>query len=414
MKTDNFEDILKGKFESHSITPPPSIMLNIEKQLEAMEATPLAIQPKRKTTLLWSSVAAAASILIGVLLLNLGDDIDTTSLANADTQIEQIIDANNAIQPIKQSELITYNDEKPSVIRDDKNTNKSVGIKTATLLVEQKSSVATPQASTATKSLNKQKNTPKAEIKEIKEKKTITRESVKSYKKPEQPYMSSPRATMARRPQQKKLYAHVSSNSLATGVSKPNEAPHIPYTLSTSKGDAEGQKTDVASPKNLNHKTPISIGAHVGFNLTDKLSIESGLVYSKLNSSYETTIDNGTNFKFEQNLDYLGIPISLRYKIAGNNVGNVYTKGGIMVERAISANRSSNISGENLYEKFAVKGVQTSINFAVGGEIKIISKLGLFLEPGISYYFDNNQPDNYRTNKQFAFNLSAGLRFLIN
>ena len=107
MKKDNFEDILKSKFEDHTMTPPPSIMLNIEKELANIESIPLSTTTKMRSTLLWSSIAAAASLLIGVLLLNLDSDIDETLLVNTDNKIEEALNATNISELVKPTELIT-------------------------------------------------------------------------------------------------------------------------------------------------------------------------------------------------------------------------------------------------------------------------------------------------------------------
>lgn len=406
MKNDNFEDILKRKFESHTMTPPPSVMLNIERELAEIDSPSLNIQPKRKPNFLWGYVTAAASILIGVLLLNIDRDIDSNVLANADFEIEEKIYTSKTTQPSNATELISKNSIKPAIIRNIKNNdNKNIEPN----ITHQTKKVASPSQPIKIKEQKKSRKI---------EQKAEQKESIKSQEKRDSSNAivnHSSSSPMPHKKEKKIFYTHISSSSLTSNSSNANNPSQlVPYTISGGKGDSEGYRTDITSPENLNHKIPISIGVHVGFNLTDRLSIESGLVYSKLNSSYETTKDSGIDFKFEQNLDYLGVPVSLRYNLLGHNLGSLYTKGGVMIERAISANRRSNVSREELYEKFSVKGVQTSLNLSLGGELKFLSKFGLFLEPGISYYFDNNQPDNYRTKNQFAFNLSAGLRFLIN
>ena len=415
MKKDNFEDILKSKFEDHTMTPPPSIMLNIEKELANIESIPLSTTTKMRSTLLWSSIAAAASLLIGVLLLNLDSDIDETLLVNTDNKIEEALNATNISELVKPTELITQANAPQTPF-----VETIIAKKRSHTVIEPQSVASAPQQknikviNSKLDLKNKKDDKPKEKIKN-----TSTRDNKYNTYTKKSKTLATRSMSITPRPRElkrNKVYTHISSNSLAsTGASNTsNDAQAVPYMLTESKGGSEGLRTDVTSPKDLNHNLPISIGAHVGFNLTDRLSLESGLVYSRLNSSYETKNDNNIDYKFEQKLDYLGIPLSLRYKLLENSIGNLYAKGGAMVERAISAQRKNIFAGDNIHEKFSVKGVQTSVNLSLGGELKFLSKFGIFLEPGISYYFDNNQPDNYRTKNQLAFNLSAGLRFLIN
>ena len=52
-----------------------------------------------------------------------------------------------------------------------------------------------------------------------------------------------------------------------------------------------------------------------------------------------------------------------------------------------------------------------SCGAGVGVEFRLSGKLGLYLDPGVRYYFPNSQPKSIRTDKPFMFNFDAGLRF---
>lgn len=400
MKDSNFEEILKRKLDGNIITPPPSLMLKIESELSNAESTML-IRPKRKSNLIWGYVAAAASVLVAALLLNLGDDIDGAVLADASTKIKEEIDIREEIKIVNPVESIIL-----ATIDAVKQTNPKVENPTQTtvMVAEAKVVNTTLMSTTTQQSTEEVITTQKSENK---------KEMAKTSKPSSVKLKVNPYAiTKEREKKRRRVFAHLSSSAFASGGSN-NSALHGSSTLALdSPISAIGGIVNHPTVPELNHKTPINIGAYVGFGLTDRLSIESGLVYSKLRSESRET--NDSQYKFKQTLHYLGIPVALRYRLVDHNIGNLYTKGGVMVERIISAERSDNNSGREISENFTVKGVQPSINFSFGAELKLVSKLGLYLEPGISYYFDTNQPDNYRTNNKFSFNISAGVRFLIN
>ena len=62
-------------------------------------------------------------------------------------------------------------------------------------------------------------------------------------------------------------------------------------------------------------------------------------------------------------------------------------------------------------EDVDVKNIQASLNAAIGAQVKLGHKVGIYVEPGIGYYFDDNT--NVRTiykEHPVTFNLNVGLR----
>ena len=54
------------------------------------------------------------------------------------------------------------------------------------------------------------------------------------------------------------------------------------------------------------------------------------------------------------------------------------------------------------------------MNAAAGVQYNFSNLLGLYVEPGVSYYFDNGSSvSNIYKDKPFNFNLNLGLRFTI-
>ena len=100
------------------------------------------------------------------------------------------------------------------------------------------------------------------------------------------------------------------------------------------------------SPKtNVRHKTPVSIGLGVGYSLNDRFSLQSGLNYTFLSSEWET----GAVYRGEakQKLHFLGIPLSLSYKIAEWKRIQFYAAAGGMTEVNVSGKQNAKIFVEN-------------------------------------------------------------------
>ncbi len=63
-------------------------------------------------------------------------------------------------------------------------------------------------------------------------------------------------------------------------------------------------------------------------------------------------------------------------------------------------------------EDITVKPLQLSISSALGGQLNINKNIGLYLEPGVAYFFDDgSEIETIRKETPFNFNLQAGVRF---
>ncbi|MCD8081845.1 MAG: porin family protein [Bacteroides sp.] len=72
------------------------------------------------------------------------------------------------------------------------------------------------------------------------------------------------------------------------------------------------------------------------------------------------------------------------------------------------------VKSEPQSEKIKVGSLQTSVGANVGVEFNIDRTFGLYIEPGIGYFFENsNQPKSYRTENPFNFTIKAGFRIRV-
>ncbi len=120
----------------------------------------------------------------------------------------------------------------------------------------------------------------------------------------------------------------------------------------------------------IKHKTPVSLGLGVSYSLNDRWAIQTGLSYAMLTSDWETQAKHNTQTR--QRLHFIGIPVSLTYKIAEWNNLRFYASAGFMpemnvagklrVKEVVDKDDGQQISYSTTTESIRVKPVYWSIN----------------------------------------------------
>lgn len=166
------------------------------------------------------------------------------------------------------------------------------------------------------------------------------------------------------------------------------------------------------------HRLPVRVGLNVAYRLTDRLSVESGVSYTRLSSD----IKDGTKNNYSsssQKLDYIGVPLNVKYRAFGYRRLSVYASAGLLTEKCVSGKTTHEyvISGEKKKhetEDVAAKPWQLSVNAALGAQFDVFSNVGVYVEPGVSYYFDDRSPlSTIYKEKPLNFNLNLGVRYTI-
>ena len=154
------------------------------------------------------------------------------------------------------------------------------------------------------------------------------------------------------------------------------------------------------------HAQPLSVGLSVGYVLNHRLALTSGLVYTRAETDFIKSSGNDDIIE-TQKLHYIGIPISLKYKIWGNNHVQTYASAGGEADFNVKAS----LEADGLKTDATHDHVQFSANAALGIQINALPQVGLFAEPGVKYYFNNNSPvETIFKDKPWAFNLQVGVR----
>lgn len=175
--------------------------------------------------------------------------------------------------------------------------------------------------------------------------------------------------------------------------------------------EAEKETTDFV--------TAFSTGMQVGVDLSDRLSLQSGLMYSRRTSSDASqldTFDKVESFNSEFNLNLLEIPVTMRYNLISKDNFNYYLASGLSThllwnyqntltdeEGAVNARVISD-------DQSTLRPSQANLLLSTGVRYNLLDKLSMNLEPGIRYGFLNSKY-SFNQNNGVTFSLSSGINY---
>lgn len=180
--------------------------------------------------------------------------------------------------------------------------------------------------------------------------------------------------------------------------------------------DMSSVNRDVETKTEYEHHLPIRIGLSVAYALTDRLSISSGLTYTRLSSDIKDA-SRESKYIGEQRLHYVGIPVNVSYKVASSRWISLYGTAGVLAEKCVSGTTDEGYVENNTMKytnthDISSKPLQMSINAGVGIQFDFIDNVGIYAEPGLSYYFDDGSAlQTIYKEKPLNFNLNVGVRF---
>lgn len=162
------------------------------------------------------------------------------------------------------------------------------------------------------------------------------------------------------------------------------------------------------------HHVPIRVGMEVATPIGGKWKLGTGLTYTRLRHKATYAID--CLYKVDGTFHYLGIPINVSHTLWTGKKFSIYGKAGTMIELNLN----------NEYKKTAIYNLlnqkkttlhdrdhrpQFSLNAQVGAQYNITNHLGIYVDPGVSYHFDNgSNVYNLYKDKPFLIDLNIGIR----
>ena len=179
-------------------------------------------------------------------------------------------------------------------------------------------------------------------------------------------------------------------------------------TLQQQFASTRGEKAYlVGYEERQSHNQPVSLGLSLSYSVTNRLSVSTGVVYSKLTSDFITLMPDNQIHR-RQMLHYVGVPLSLHFRIWQWRGFSTYLSAGGQAEWNVKAEANTN----GVDQEMKKDRMQWSIGGSLGLQYNLLPQIGLYAEPGIRHYFDNGSTiSNFYKDKPTSFNLQFGLRF---
>jgi hypothetical protein len=208
--------------------------------------------------------------------------------------------------------------------------------------------------------------------------------------------------------------------ALSTNIS-PSTASNSVTLMGLSQSQSEFVVSNVVSTiqkayvpqevvSNTKFLMPISLGVQFQYPLTKKLYTATGLNYTLLFSHYDAISREQTR-ETQLTLHYIGIPLNLYYNLFNKESLRVYVSGGVAVEKGLYAYYKVFEDGTRKSYGQSIDGLQWSMNGGLGAEFQVNRSAGIYFDPSIAYYFDNNQPISIRSSQPLQFKFELGFRF---
>lgn len=425
---------IRSRMENYSEPLPADLWEKIDADISRPKVIPM--------WRIWTSVAAAAAVVVAVSTLSLFYWTSEPSLKDSNLSIADapaidraghkntfkdvtppLEDVKPVVSEAKKDKLISavsakvYDEDKPSV-----NT------------IEEKQSVVIADNSPVVVTNDEKQEKPASEMKE---------EDSSSAKEKRINMMKADRETVRRNAsylamagdgngkKRSKMQIGVttgnipySSSSSFSGMSRLGMSAKTLSSANNVVSDATASYTQVLF-NNINQKTytdikhhmPVTVGASVKWGFSEKWALETGLnytyLYSELRSGAKSYIED------EQKLHYVGIPLKVQRSVWSNSIFSFYASAGGMMEKCVSGSLDGvsveENKGKTYYsDNLDIKPLQFSVLASVGLQANFNRLLSLYIEPGMIYYFDDNTDiPTIRKDKPFNFNLQLGLRFNI-
>lgn len=157
------------------------------------------------------------------------------------------------------------------------------------------------------------------------------------------------------------------------------------------------------------HYMPVSFSLTVNKSLSRIFSLETGLTYSYLHSTFESG-QSKSNCQWH----YLGIPLRLNILTFSTGRLKLYgTVGGaVAIPLYAKAVRDRSSVGTELWEGSFRASTVWSLSASYGASIRLADRIDFFFEPTLQYHFERRQKvPNIWTDNSWGFSLPFGFRF---
>ena len=413
MKQENWTKQLRDRLADYEEAAPADLWSDIEAKLAQQAA------PKQRSRIVpfWGRWAAAAAVMAGLLL---GADYLMQETENQQMTVGNgaghMAEVQKTIQPESQGPSET---SAPESVLPMKSQGFIAQLKQVASAVEEMVAPEPVQEETLLAQVEEQSvEEPIVEKESVEQKSTDKQTAPKKSLPTEDDLMRELDRKIAEATKQRRLnpnFGLYASNGLGNQmnsngvVMNPTMAANYNmdnYRSSGTRADSKDVIYLADYEEQQKHYQPISFGLTTNIPISPKLSIGTGLVYTRLRSDFTKEM-YGEKLVSEQTLHYLGIPVNLQYLIWNNGGLRVYAAAGGQADYNIKTQLKFNGVNQDLDRD----NLQFSVQGALGVQFNFVPQVGIYVEPGIKYYFDNGSSmRNFFKDKPTNFNLQIGLR----
>ena len=153
-------------------------------------------------------------------------------------------------------------------------------------------------------------------------------------------------------------------------------------------------------PRLVKDYLPLTIGASLRWNFADRLSLTTGLDYSRYKSVYETK-----GRPFDLTRASVGIPVRVDYSFVRSSLIDLYLGVGGSAECFVSINVDGRKSSE--------AGLLISAQAASGMQVNFTKHIGAYIEPRLTWVLPSvlYDDDPFRRDHPLFFKLASGIRY---
>lgn len=423
---DAFKQFVKGKLADYKQEVPPNGWEELEKSILASQKTKVM-----HTRWLASSVAAVAAALIGVFFLfqNTKEELSTLTTETktektqtpskkeekslitkqSQTRVEAtatplLADNASKLQQTTHQAIVTENKVQPALTVSDKSLEAKEDI------ASEREESTIDKKRTSDIDDEKRQQMIQDFINQGKESSSIIDDTKQIKRKNRFAISLSGRSGLSSQ----------QNNTLPSTLRASVSDSYGMFTMSKMQAYNEDEKVNPESE--TTHKQPISLGVLTSFNITPKMQIETGLIYTHLSSETTNRSESFTNTEKVQ-FHYLGVPLNINYTLLSVNKLNLFVTAGTMVEKDINGkiryndekDISSVVNGGYANEssaKINQKNPQWSIAGGVGITYPLYHKTHLFGKVGGRYYINaNNEYKTYYSDEKLGLDIQVGIKF---
>lgn len=209
---------------------------------------------------------------------------------------------------------------------------------------------------------------------------------------------------------------------MSPSVAMPEEEPTVELTRASFShdeftSDLAYETSYFEQIHSTEHSFPISFGLLAGMNVSKRWQFETGLIYTRL-STVSRTLEMAGRYKtYQSTINYLGLPVGMRYDIVQKRSWQLYASQAVIIEKGIRYAYTTNfydqdelIDSETTHT--SVWGIQLSSLSSMGVNLPLSDYFSLYAQGGLQLFFLNEkQPFSIRSTRTFWPTAQTGLRF---